>query len=320
MVVGVAWWLTTIPALLQRGDLWVTLGTSLGFALGLSAMVWSAARLPLNRPLAVLAMVGMAFGLLIGLGSLLGQAVWGERFPLAAIGDQVASWLWAVIIVVGTATLGAVYSLTAQPAAGLANMLTDQDVGSWSAGQWEELVASRLARFLHGEVVNKLLMVSNGSHQAGSDDAVLAEETKRELLRQLDSGVWLTGGHSAGGSLSTRLADVAERWRGIIEVTVSGSEHLGALQPLQEAALLEAVGEAISNSYRHGLSTAVWIDVEPGTGGRLVVVVRDNGVGPRGGVRGVGSDLYDQLTAGRWSMGGAPGGGAQLHLTLSPMP
>lgn len=315
VAVGVVWFLTSTPGLIRDNPLAPTLAVTALMALGYAGIIWLIRRAPLTAAPAVILLVASGLAAVTALVAGFGMWWWGESFPLDTVGVQLAGWLWAVMVTIGAATVATVFSLERDSSTTLAGLLTEDDISPVTVSAFEETVAKRLATFLHGEVVNKLLTLSRRTSAPSSEDDALAEVTKREIIRQLESGAWLTSPVTRTGGVADRLAEIATAWAGVVEVTMSGTEVLGGLSAMQEANLVEAVGEAISNAHRHGFATSVQVSFDPTPSGGMRVTVLDNGVGLRQGERGVGSRLYDQLSAGRWTLVDQPSGGGAL-LTL----
>jgi hypothetical protein len=66
---------------------------------------------------------------------------------------------------------------------------------------------------------------------------------------------------------------------------------------------------------RHGFASEVKISIVP-KNGILEVTATDNGTGPRNGVGGLGSALFDSLGGSKWSLTPAVGGGSVLRVKV----
>jgi two-component sensor histidine kinase len=119
-------------------------------------------------------------------------------------------------------------------------------------------------------------------------------------------------------SLHESVEVVALRWRDFlsIELSLLGDD---VVEP-KVAVIAQAVEEGITNSFRHGKATHITILIERKTTS-LVLSIIDNGVGPSGGIFGIGSQTFDLLTGGNWSLSAnassAPGSTLTLHVTLT---
>ena len=77
--------------------------------------------------------------------------------------------------------------------------------------------------------------------------------------------------------------------------------------------------EGITNSFRHGKATQITILIERKTSSLLISII-DNGVGPSGGIFGIGSQTFDLLSGGNWSLSAnasAPGSTLTLNVSLT---
>jgi two-component sensor histidine kinase len=65
--------------------------------------------------------------------------------------------------------------------------------------------------------------------------------------------------------------------------------------------IAECIGEAITNSVRHGSATRIDIDIVQ-VGPNIFGVVTDNGSGLKTNKVGYGSQVFDSATAKRWTL------------------
>ena len=118
-------------------------------------------------------------------------------------------------------------------------------------------------------------------------------------------------------SLHESVEVVALRWRDFlsIELSLFGDD---LVEP-KVAVIAQAVEEGITNSFRHGKATHITILMERKTSSLLISII-DNGVGPSGGIFGIGSQTFDLLSGGNWSLSAnasAPGSTLTLNVTLT---
>jgi len=182
--------------------------------------------------------------------------------------------------------------------------------------QWEfhrkRLVNRELAQYLHGHVQNRLLASALRMEQAelASDPYIIANELNR-VEELLDTA---TNGFKRTGTLSfvDEINSVRMQWEGLVKLDIEISPDVELLT--MDAGLVndasQAVNEIISNSVRHGFASKIRISIFMGGSNKLVITSLDDGLGPRNGIPGLGSFLFDSLCGGNWSLSAAIGGGS----------
>jgi signal transduction histidine kinase len=195
-------------------------------------------------------------------------------------------------------------------------------VGADAARMDSEMLSSRianreLAQYLHGHVQNQLLASAIRIEQA---EAANNKEVIRQELALVDQ-VLATApegfrkGESA--SLTQEMRNIEELWQGLIAVNITVDAACESLQLSQNMIhdLTQASNEAVTNAMRHGFASEVKISIVP-KNGILEVTATDNGTGPRNGVGGLGSALFDSLGGSKWSLTPAVGGGSVLRVKV----
>ena len=119
-------------------------------------------------------------------------------------------------------------------------------------------------------------------------------------------------------SLLANLDEIVERWRGFVRIDLEIELENNKIDPTTSLALVQVVSEAISNSVRHGLAQNVSIRVskaEPAAS-FLEVTVIDDGLGPRSGSRGLGTELFMAVSGNNWEINSREAGGTELTLRM----
>ena len=110
----------------------------------------------------------------------------------------------------------------------------------------------------------------------------------------------------------------SQLWEGIVEITVSIPPALQSLNDPCVSDISECVGEAITNSVRHGSATKIDIDILQ-SGPNIHVLVTDNGTGLKSKRIGYGSKVFDSATTKRWTLAADPVSNVtRLNLIFSP--
>jgi hypothetical protein len=119
----------------------------------------------------------------------------------------------------------------------------------------------------------------------------------RELIADLDSDLE----KAAESSLSLEIRKRSDLWAGIVEISVSVAPSLQELTDPCVLDIAECIGEAITNSVRHGSATRIDIDIVQ-VGPNILGVVTDNGSSLKTNKVGYGSQVFDSATAKRWTL------------------
>lgn len=205
----------------------------------------------------------------------------------------------------------------------------------------EEDVRRRLARDLHdgpAQMLAAIMMSANFVTDAISHNAVdmalkelkemlpVAEKALRQvrtLLFDLRPVILETQG------LIPALESYAKRLRETegLNVVLSVGDEFGRLSHRAEVATFSVVQEAITNAKKHAQASRIDIEVAPVNGDRLVVVIRDNGVGfdvksvtgkydERGSLGLINMKERAEIVGGTLSITSQPGQGTAITLSL----
>lgn len=190
-----------------------------------------------------------------------------------------------------------------------------------SVAKTENLMLNReLANFLHGNLQNRLLSAAlRMDKNQDNPDELLRELRAVEQL--LDDAV-LDYSLASDLGLAEQLAEIAARWAGF--VSVQTDLQTSSASAVQIKQVTQLVNEAVSNAVRHGLAGNVWVRVVAGSEGgvsgaapQLLITVTDDGLGPRDGVAGLGSRLYESMAGTSWFIKPGTDGGSVLTLALN---
>lgn len=194
---------------------------------------------------------------------------------------------------------------------------------SATVAKTENLILNReLANFLHGNLQNRLLSAAlRMDKNQDNPDELLRELRAVEQL--LDDAV-LDYSQASGLGLAEQLAEIAARWAGFVSVQID-LQTSGA-SAVQIKQVTQLVNEAVSNAVRHGLAGKVWVSVVAGAGSaggasgaapQLLITVTDDGLGPRDGVAGLGSHLFESMAGTSWFLKPGADGGSVLTLAIN---
>ena len=178
----------------------------------------------------------------------------------------------------------------------------------------ENLILNReLANFLHGNLQNRLLSAALRMDKNQDNPAELLRELR--AVEELLDGAVLDYEKASNRSLADELGEIATRWAGFVSVQLDLQTENAS--PAQIKQVTQLVNEAVSNAVRHGLAGKVWVSVVSGTAPQLLITVTDDGLGPRNGVAGLGSHLYESMAGTSWFLKPGTDGGSVLTLAIN---
>jgi signal transduction histidine kinase len=179
------------------------------------------------------------------------------------------------------------------------NDIREEKIASIARDRQISSVVREMARELHGTVQTRLvscaLALDLAAEAGDSESANAALLEARRILEPNTSGL-------AIGILSVS-AEVDRRvsvWNALCDCAVEidvFDDYLACAQILGRV-----VEEGITNAVRHGQSSFVRISIKQLSDDVVRVVVTDNGTGPSGGRRGLGSSILDSTSGGDWSL------------------
>ena len=309
------WSVTTWPAMvalhtLEQANLAVlSMGIAAAFVY---VIIW-----PISpaRVITGIALHLIATGTAIATGAVIIGLVDGPGSTLLAPVTLISSWAWMFMVLINAGALQVLRDSRKEIQLELESLKPfpfEED--RFGVDDESVVVNAKLAKLLHNDVQNKLLAIAQEAETSGERipvDSLLA------TLRHV-------GGAQEGSNLplAKRLDDVAARWEGVITVSHQMPEALTWTSGTGvDDVIIDVVTEGLTNAVRHGLATAVTIDITataPDTqAASLQVTVTDNGVGPRQGTPGLGTHLLDIVSPGGWSLRAGNDGGAVLRVELS---
>ena len=261
----------------------------------------------------------------------------GAALPLAAvaavvvtsikillIGDEsigsgvlISSGTWVFASVVAVALLDAVFQgrMTELPAI---RASLDAQAIETIAERREIVRASRdLATYVHGTLQSTLLAaafaIEDASRLGDPQRITEALEEARAALGSLHADR-----QPPASDIDSELRERSQMWRGYLEVTV----EVECAEPLPPAVIEIArsvVEEALANARKHGRARHAQVKVVRDADA-LVLTVRDDGLGPRGGDRGLGSRHLDVVAQTGWALSdndGEPGATLRAAIPLA---
>ena len=316
-LIGLIWAMTSFTGLVVPLGLIDAGVYTLSIGLVSASIFWLLARLAPRRPTVAFVAVIAGSSLSMVLGYLLSRLVYPELTPLIGPGLLVSGAVWIVFIALGTLVVRAILDLRGVIEADLDSHQTRQLIDSRVGASAEAFSTRRLATELHGSVQSRLLALARAVDQNRLTRDDLAGELDT-VVASLEELAGLPAEQATAGGPEEGMSALENAWAGVIDLRIDpeSREFLAAALSRQPD-LIEVLREAVSNAFRHGHASAVSLAARETADG-LILRIIDDGYGPTGGEKGLGSALFDLWTGGRWSLSGASGGGGETTLTISP--
>lgn len=163
------------------------------------------------------------------------------------------------------------------------------------------LASRRAAAILHGQVQNRILgsavRIGGGGGDHRSEIASLIHQLK--ALGEAEQEV----------SVKDALDQLVANWQGVLLVswTIEGTPRRVSMT------VVESIQEGVTNAHKHGLASSVNVKVRFDFNS-ISVEIADDGIGPRGGLPGLGQRLLD--TIGAWRLTAQKDGGSLLSFVV----
>lgn len=218
-----------------------------------------------------------------------------------------------VVFMLLVSAVGAVLGETADTIQRLQQQVVAREVDAHVANREIARASREVAQHVHGTLQSQLLATAFAIERAAdADDDAAFQEALAEARAALEQGAVR---RVAPRDLQAELDDLAGLWRGFVEVSVEIDPALPPLPSSTVGDIARIAGEAVANARKHGLARHAHVVVAAAPGAARVTVT-DDGVGPSGGVPGMGSAWLDFIVPGGWRLRPAPDGGAQLEVAL----
>jgi hypothetical protein len=178
-------------------------------------------------------------------------------------------------------------------------------------------LSNDMAKYLHGNLQSRLMASAFAIEAAGRAQDAGALAVEIEKARQSIQTPFDQFNGNELEPISIELPKLLKMWDGVLktELNIAGSADFVSATDTRN--IIHIIEECFSNSLRHGLATEATI-ILIGTGTGISLSVIDNGLGPRDGLPGLGSSLFNSIAGSNWSLVRGPDGiGTQLNLQIT---
>ena len=316
-LVALAYGVTAFASRAQNIDLGTNLLRSLAAVVVLAAVFAVARRLrPASPRLAAFHLLGTVVAV-AGAQTFLVERIGTEAFNWrpTSIFLSVFVWIGALTVFGGAAVIAARGSDAVRAELERAIELSEPRAEVERASQ---LLRDRaVADHLHSSLQNRLIAAAHRIEASGQQPSVVREELDAVelLLDDLAAGLLREDRQRSGAR--EQFAEVVARWDGFVHITTDLDETVDVLPSTFQDHLAQVLVEAVNNAVRHGRAAHVDVRLvageEPAT---FTLTVDDDGVGPVRREAGLGSALFDAMSAGEWTLTPRDEGGSRLRLIL----
>jgi signal transduction histidine kinase len=244
---------------------------------------------------------------------LLTQWIFGDPLHSETIVLGLALLLWLVQLSFFSSLVGEVLATRSEIRAELEALTGKAGLDSAVDRAANKLASRDLAQHVHSNIQNQLLASALKLEQAEVSKPEL-EAQLVEVKKMLDDAL-SSNQELVNGTLAESLNEILLRWQGFVEIELEYEPASTPLSPVAEKSVVQVVNEAISNSVRHGLAARLWLKVQPDNG-KVHVTLKDDGLGPRAGAAGLGTELFNAVAPGNWKIELLETGGSLLTMTL----
>jgi len=227
--------------------------------------------------------------------------------------------LWLLQISLFASVLTEVLTSRSEVRAELLKLTGNADINTDVARAANRFASRALAQHVHSNIQNQLLaraLTLDDKNLTEAEIELQLSEVQKLLDLALD-----TSQVPNQESLLASLEEIVERWRGFVRIDLDLELDQNTLDPIICQALVQVVGEAISNSVRHGLAQTVSIRIAALLKDESVleVTIADDGLGPRSGPTGLGTELFTAVSGGSWQIKSRAAGGTELSLQIQKL-
>ena len=283
-----------------------------------SIILISAKRLPRESTMGIWGVFIGATALSTGVSLAAAIALFGYPFTFGDIPIWIAYFLWQLQLSLFASVVSEVLSSRAEIRKELIASLGQEQLDSEVRGALGRIRNRELAQYIHGNIQNKLL-----SFALKFDQDNLSTDDVSRLLDEVDTLFSKAISDYQSGDkadLDEQLSHLVQRWAGFVNIAHSNSLSKSDLSEGDIKSLVQVVSEGVSNAVRHGFAKNLKINIQRSEldNSLIEVTVEDDGLGPRSGKPGLGTELLNATSGTNWSLTAGKFGGSVLRAQLNP--
>ena len=282
-----------------------------------SIILMSAKRLPRESTIGIWGVFLGATVVSTGVSLAAAIAVFGYPLTSRDIPIWIALFLWQFQLSLFASVVSEVLSSRAEIREELIQSLGKEQLDSDVRGALGRIRKRELDQYIHGDIQNKLL-----SFALKFDQDNLSTDDVSKLLDDVDS--LFSRAISEYQSVDTadldqELAHLVQRWAGFVNIDQTNSLSNSDLSQQEIKSLVQVVSEGVSNAVRHGFAKNLKINIQrsESDNSQIEVTVEDDGLGPRSGKPGLGTELFNATSGTNWALTSGKFGGSVLRARLT---
>lgn len=251
------------------------------------------------------------------LGPVTAELVFGDIFGASLIANWASLFLWLSQLTLFASIAREVVTGRAEIRKQLVSLIGDSKIDAEARAAISLLNNRELAQYVHGNIQNELLSSALAIESKGITSTELLERL-REVEAILDGALGGFSGISTQ-TLMDQLEEIRSRWRGFVRIDFDVQNKLLEIPEASRKLVVQVVSEGVSNAIRHGLAKSIQVSLLEGSdpeGSVMLLSIRDDGLGPRAGKPGLGTELYKAISKDRWSIDSSPNGGSVLQVRI----
>ena len=243
--------------------------------------------------------------------------IFGETFVSSDILIWIAFFLWQLQLTFFSSVVSEVLTTRAEMRRQLIESLGKDQLDSDVRNALVRLRNRELAQYIHGNIQNKLLSFAlkfDQENLSTDDVSRLLDEVEALFSTAISDYLRVDA-----ADLDRQLTQLAQRWSGFVGIDLTNSLPTSGLSKEEIKSIVEVVSEAVSNAVRHGLAKNLKITLGKieSNNSQIEIVVEDDGLGPRSGKAGLGTELFNVTSGVNWSLTPANMGGSVLRVRIT---
>jgi two-component sensor histidine kinase len=250
------------------------------------------------------------------LAPVLTEVTFGPILALDASPAWIALFLWLAQLSLFASIVNQVVSTRDEIREELSSYLGKGGLDHAVRAATNKINSRDLAQYVHSNLQNRLL----ASALKLETENLSAEDINQQLvhIQLLLDGALDSYQSDSTNSVEQGLREVISSWEGFVSMSLGVDLREVELDVNQTKLVIQVVSEAISNSVRHGLASSVRIMVAafPDDSSGLEITISDDGLGPRSGRSGLGTELFEAVSEGNWRIENSDSGGSLFILRM----
>jgi len=214
---------------------------------------------------------------------------------------SIVDLIWIVSLIIITGITETAFKTQEYEIRILENLVTQEQIEEMAMKNEVARFSRDIAKYLHGTLQSRLMASAMSIENAGK------RGDKEALKFELDSAIANLElppvGYFAHITHESQfnVHEIISKWDGILNIRTSVSKNLKEHNIETSKNIVDIVDEALANAHRHGHATEISIAIYINTEEKIEIEIKDNGIGPKGGRQGMGSQLFASLSD-DWSL------------------